>query len=177
MAPMPPNEHACPPGPPVLAIPLAIALACVALAACGSARAGTPPSSGGLCASAGRVDRLVVERVNRIPRNHERFTFPARVTVTSPREARTVARALCALPPMPSGTFHCPADLGIVYRLGFTADGRKLPVGTIEATGCRGVRGLGRSAWTARSPGFWRLLAAAMRIGHPGASAFAGQLR
>lgn len=160
------------PGPLVLVL----ALGCAVLAACGSARAGTP-ASGGLCASAGRIDRLVVERVNQIPRNHERFTFPARVTVTGPQEARTVARAVCALPPMPSGGLGCPADRGIVYRLGFTADGRKLPVVSVEATGCRGVRGLGRSAWTARSPGFWRLLGTAMRIGHPGASAFAGQLR
>lgn len=173
MAPMPPNEHACPPGPPVLAIPLAIALACVALAACGSARAGTPPRSGGLCASAERVDRLVVERVNRIPRNHERFTFPARVTVTSRRDARMVGRAVCALPPMPPGSYRCPADLGIDYRLRFTADGRKIPEVTVYATGCTGVKGIGRSAWIARSPGFWRVLGTAMEIAHPGHDAFA----
>jgi hypothetical protein len=172
MALLPPAGRARLAGPLVLAI----ALACAALAACGSARAGTMASGGGLCASAGRVDRLVVERVNQIPRNHERFTFPARVAVTDPREARTVARALCALPPMPSGTFNCPADLGIVYRLGFTADGRKLPAVSAQATGCGGVRGLGRSAWTARSPGFWRLLGTAMGIPRPGNPAFAGRM-
>lgn len=173
---IPRERPARPSGRLALAMVLAIAVAGAALAGCGSARAGTPAGSG-LCASAGRVSRLVVRRVNQIPRNHERFSFPARVTVADPAKARFVARALCALPPMPSGAMSCPADWGIGYRLRFTADGRKLPAVTAQATGCRGVRGLGRSAWTARSPGFWRVLGSAMGITHPGSSAFAGRLR
>jgi hypothetical protein len=157
---------------PALALLAAVALAAVALAACGSAvAAGT---GGGLCRSAGRVDRLVVERVNLIRQNHPRFAFPAKITVSDPAQARSVAQAVCTLPPMPSGSFSCPADWGIIYWLIFTADGKKLPPVRAEATGCGEVRGVGQIRWTVHSPGFWRTLGTAMRIGHPNNSTFGG---
>ena len=157
---------------PALAPLAAVAVACSALAACGSAvAAGT---GGGLCSSPGRVDRLVVERVNLIRQNHPRFTFPARITVSDPAQARSAAQAVCALPPMPSGSFSCPADWGIIYWLTFTADGKKLPPVRAEATGCGEVRGLGQIRWTVHSPGFWRTLGTAMGIGHPDNPAFGG---
>lgn len=158
---------------PALALLAAVALACSALAACGSAvAAGT--GGGGVCSSAGRVDRLVVERVNLIRQNHPRFTFPAKITVSDPAQARSAAQAVCALPPMPSGSFSCPADSGIIYWLTFTADGKKLPPVRAEATGCGEVRGIGQIRWTVHSPGFWRTLGTAMGIGHPNNSTFGG---
>jgi hypothetical protein len=150
-----------------------VALACSALAACGST-VGTGTAGGGLCGDVGRVDRLMVERVNLIRQNHPHFTFPAKITVSDPAKARSVAQAACALPPTPSGSFSCPADMGIMYRLTFTAAGKKLPPVRAEATGCNEVRGIGQTRWTARSPGFWRTLGAAMGIGHPNNSPFGG---
>jgi hypothetical protein len=158
---------------PALALLAAVALACSALAACGSAVA-AGAGGGGLCSSADRVDRLVVERVNLIRQNHPRFTFPAKITVSDPAQARSVAQAVCALPPMPSGSFSCPADSGIIYWLTFTADGNKLPPVRVEATGCGEVRGIGQIRWTVHSPGFWRTLGTAMGIGHPNNSTFSG---
>jgi hypothetical protein len=158
---------------PALALLAAVALACSALVACGSAvAAGT--GGGGLCSSAGRVDHLVVERVNLIRQNHPRFTFPAKITVSDPAQARSVARAVCALPSMPSGSFSCPADSGVIYRLTFTAGGKKFPPVRAEATGCGEVRGIGQIHWTLHSTGFWRTLGTAMGIGHPNNSAFSG---
>jgi hypothetical protein len=146
--------------------------ACSALAACGST-VGTGTTGSSPCGTGGRVDRLVVERVNHIRQNHPHFTFPAKITVSDPAKARSAAQAVCALPPMPSGGFSCGADMGIVYRLTFTADG-KLPTVRADPGGCSEVRGIGQTPWTARSPGFWRTLGAATGIGHPNDSTFCG---
>jgi hypothetical protein len=101
--------------------------------------------------------------------------FPDQVTVTSPARTQAVARALCALPPMPRGVFNCPALLvGTTYLLRFTAGGRQLPPVTIEATGCEVVTGVGPARWAATSPGFWRVLATAAHLSPPGWSAFGG---
>jgi hypothetical protein len=150
-----------------------VALVCSALAACGST-VGTGTTGSSLCGNADRVDRLVVKRANLIRQNHLHFTFPAKVTVSDSAKARSVAQAVCALPPMPSGSFSCGADMGIVYRLTFTADGKKLPPVRADPGGCNEVRGIGQTRWTARSPGFWRTLGAATGIGHPNDSTFCG---
>ena len=68
----------------------------------------------------------MIHRINGLPQNHERFSFPARITVTSARRSQSVAQALCALPVMPSGTFACPADWAISYRLVFTGRAGRL---------------------------------------------------
>jgi hypothetical protein len=152
-----------------------VALACAALAACGSSSAGTGTGNGsGLCGNLSQVDGLVVQRVNPIPQNHLHFTFPAKATVSDQAEAQAVARAVCALPVMPSGNISCPGDTGIMYRLTFTAGGQKLPAVDVKASGCGQVSGLGQTRWTARSPGFWRTLGVATGIAHPDQSAFGG---
>ena len=103
-------------GPGRLALLAAAAgLACAALAGCAGAAAGTGKTPA-VCAQAGSITHLVIHRVNGLPQNHERFSFPALITVTSPSRAQSVARALCALPAMPSGTYACPADWAITYR-------------------------------------------------------------
>ena len=75
---------------------------------------------------------------------------------------------------MPAGTFGCPADWGINYRLIFIAgDGKLAPV-TVDATGCQQVHGLGPVRWTVFSPGFWSVLATAAGIGPADQAAFSG---
>lgn len=182
----------------------AAALASITLAACGSSQvsaaasgasasptvaatvagSSTAPSPGAtspgaatqaaLCRDTASVTGLEIVRnqVVRVP--VLQVAFPDRVTVTSPARARAVARALCGLPPMPHGVFHCPALLvGTTYLLRFTAGGRLPPV-TIEATGCEVVTGVGPARWVATSPGFWRVLATAAHLRPPGRSVFSG---
>jgi hypothetical protein len=120
--------------------------------------------SAGLCSEQAAVTRLVVSRVSALPQNHLHFAFPAGVTVSSPARARAVAKAVCGLPLMPRGPMSCPADLGLGYRLSFAAGSRSFPVVTLSTGGCEGVAGLGPERWTARSSGFWTVLAHSMGL-------------
>jgi hypothetical protein len=144
----------------------AAVLACGALAGCASADAARTSPAGGsaLCADIGHIDGLAISRINALPQNHETFTFPARIKITGVRQARSVARTLCELPAMPSGAFSCPGDWGITYRLTFSASDRRLPPVTVDASGCQSVDGLSPGRWTARSPGFWTVLAIVAHI-------------
>jgi hypothetical protein len=132
---------------------------------------GSPASadSAGLCSRQGAVTRLVVSRVSALAQNHLHFTFPAGVTVSSPARARAVAKAVCGLPAMPHGPMSCPADLGLGYRLSFAAGSRSFPVVTVSTGGCGGVSGVGPVRWTARSPGFWTVLAHGMGLANDAA--------
>jgi hypothetical protein len=136
----------------------------------GSASTSTPgtspgsPGSTALCSHANAVTRLVVSRVSALPQNHLHFAFRAGITVTSPARARAVAEAVCALPPSAAGVMHCPADLGIGYRLSFAEGSRTFPVVTAAAGGCASVAGAGPVRTAARSPGFWTVLAHAMGV-------------
>jgi hypothetical protein len=85
-----------------------------------------------------------------------------------------VARALLDLPLPPTGPIHCPADLGIVYRLTFFAGGRALPLVTVQATGCQVVEGLGAPRWAATSPDFWHTLGEAMGLANADYATFRG---
>lgn len=159
-------------------IVLAAALAGSAVAGCGSKPAGgagtSPCGLGMVVGDVPQVDRLVIKRVNHLPQNHNHFSFPATVTVSDRRQAQAVARAACALPAMPSGSFACPSDWGVIYRLSFVVDGTKLPAVTANASGCQEVHGLSPTRWTTRSPAFWSLLAKVMGIGPPSESTFIG---
>jgi hypothetical protein len=154
----------------------------LALAACGSVVAGSSGAAGSaasptavravqpgtLCADQGAVNHLVVTRTGIV--NHvqaQRFAFPAVVTVTSPAQARAVAKALCALPPGPTGITNCPADLGISYQLRFAAGGRHFHVVTVASTGCELVSGAGKVRTISTAPGFWFVLGKTMRLHGP----------
>jgi hypothetical protein len=147
-------------------------------AAAGSSPAASPGATAtqvALCRDTASVTGLEIVRdqVVRVP--VLQIGFPNQVTITSPVGARAVARALCALPLMPRGVFHCPALLfGTTYLLRFTAGGRRLPAVTIEATGCEVVTGVGPNRWVATSPGFWRVLGTAAHLRPPGQSVFSG---
>lgn len=129
-----------------------------------------------LCAVASQVDRLVVRRTDAFPQNHVRFSFPRQVTVSDAARARSAARALCALPRMPSGTFHCPADLGIDYHLAFSTEHRSFRAVTVSATGCEEVSGFAGTRWVARTPRFWRELGQAMGLPNADQHTFAGSM-
>jgi hypothetical protein len=117
-----------------------------------------------LCAEQATVTRLVVSRVDALPQNHLHFVFRAGVTVSTPARARAVAEAVCRLPLMPRAPMSCPADSGLSYRLSFAEGTTGLPVVTAAAGGCGTVTGAGPARWTARSPGFWTVLAHGMGI-------------
>jgi hypothetical protein len=87
-----------------------------------------------------------------------------------------VARALCALPAMPPGTYSCPNDWAITYQLTFAAKARRFAPVTAEISGCQVVHGLGAVRWTLTSPGFWRTLAQAAGITTTGESVFGGTI-
>ena len=131
--------------------------------------------AGGVCGDIATIDKLVVRRHNSFPENHLRFSFPA-VLTRGAVSGRQAARALCALPPMPSGVFHCPADLGVAYDLAFSAPGAKLATVILEPAGCETVSGLGSLRSAARSPGFWRTLGAALGLRSANQATFAGSL-
>jgi hypothetical protein len=114
--------------------------------------------AGALCAAVPAVTRLVVSPVSALPQSHVHPAMVAGITVRSAAQARAVAKALCALPPMPSAPAACPADLGGGYRLSFAAGRTVFPVVTAEASGCRNVTGAGRLRWAVRAPGFWAVL-------------------
>ena len=168
----------------LLVLSAAVALACPSLTSCGApARASAsatgptgPTGPTGLCGSIGQIDRLVVQRIDQLPQNHPSFTFPTTTTITGPARTREVAEAACALPPMPSGTFACPADMGIVYRLTFTGGGKELPQLQADPSGCGQVTGLGQTRWTITSSGFWPALAAAMGVTPQTTATFLGTI-
>jgi len=152
------------------------------LAACGGAAGGDPgpsrPASAAdstLCGLVPTLDRLVVRRSDAFPQNHMRFSFRAEVTVTDATKVRAAAQGLCSLPKVPSGTFHCPADFGIVYHLVFSAGAWALSPVEVDATGCEMVRGLGHVRWVARSPEFWPTLGRAMGLSSPSYATFRGR--
>ncbi|HUK67765.1 MAG TPA: hypothetical protein VLW50_03255 [Streptosporangiaceae bacterium] len=162
---------------------LAGALAVASLAGCSGAVAQSvssgkpnvlPSPRPSLCERMGVLSRLVVDRTNTLQDNRIRYRFAGTVTVSEPNHVQTAARALCALPHFPAGSFACPADTGTVYALRFSARGRRLPTVAAQATGCEVVRGLGAPRWTSTTPGFWYTLGEVMGVRNPGRTAFAG---
>ncbi len=137
--------------------------------------------SASLCSVATRVTGLALTRSQ--PLNPERFSFARRVTSSDAMAVRALARALCALPVMPSGVFHCPADWGVTYRLAFSqgagvttgASPEVRPV-TVDATGCTQVTGLGATRRTLGRASFFRAFGAAIGLAHATAATFRGTL-
>src|SRR5262249_26674408 len=159
-------------------LPAVAALACIVLAGCGHAAASDTTNGAGTaaCANAMHIDRLTIDRLNPLHQNFH-FAVPAQITVTDARQAQTVARALCALPPVGRGVWSCPADWGIRYRLRFAARHHWLQPVTVAATGCRTVTGLGPVRLISGVFGFWRVLGKAAGLGHASLTTFTGTPR
>ena len=131
-------------------------------------------SASALCQYVATLDRLTVSRSDAFPQNHMHFSFPASVAVANAMLVRNVARALCALPKMPSSSINCPADFGITYHLAFFAGDREFPKVLVESTGCASVKGIGEVRWVEQSPSFWHTLGVAMGISRPDYATFRG---
>jgi hypothetical protein len=136
----------------------ALALAC-SPAACGSTISSSGGSSG-VCGQASQVTALAVQHARQGPlarKQQQGFEFPAR-TITDPAAARSVAEAVCGLPPMTSRAVVCPADTFATYALVFSVGGKKLAPVSADPAGCQEVGGAGQVRTAARSPGFWGTL-------------------
>jgi hypothetical protein len=136
-----------------------------AMTGCGKAASGgtSPAAQGasghGLCA---RLTSIRVVRVARIPSMTQlepSNPLPSKLpelTIADLVKARALARAICALPPMPRRTFHCPLDFTGGYRIAFAgAGGRALAGVSVQTGGCEQLTGAGRIRWAAHSPAFW----------------------
>ena len=153
-------------------VPVAIATM-VMLAGCGSAVAdgagqpagnpgGTHPAAAAssrvpLCASAGRLDQVMV----RLTASRAREILPRAATITDASRVRALAASLCRLPAAPGGR-HCPAALPGALLLEFSAQGYPYPPVRIRDSGCATITGLGAArqwTWSSR-PG--RLLSGAV---------------
>jgi hypothetical protein len=132
-------------------------------------------SHASVCGVVSAVSSLLVLR--QVPVNPTTFTFRAYVAVKKPATAQSVARALCALPVMPRGTYHCPNDIGPTYWLYFSAHRVRVAKVSLDATGCETVQGVGGTRWIAKSPNFWRVLGSAMNIASATQATFAGHLK
>ncbi|HEX6853824.1 MAG TPA: hypothetical protein VF204_00885 [Streptosporangiaceae bacterium] len=171
---------------PAAIIALATLTACGSLAANGQgsgsgggtgAATGTAVRNGGLCASRGELTSLLVKRVGVLPLlRQEQSGVRARSRVAAVR-ARKVAAEICALPRAPRGARSCPIDIGITYKLYFTAGSRHFRTVTARVTGCQQVTGAGKPRTAAGHPGFWVALAKDVLLpplrlpvnqGHPG---------
>lgn len=138
---------------------------CGAVAAAGSGSA-TPAIPAGsahaaLCADPGAASRVQIIRFPSIGQLQTPVSGGAkrvRITVTDPVRARALARAVCALPRMPKGTFHCPISFGGGFRLSFIAAGQRLPVVEVMTSGCETVTGAGPVRWATGTPAFWGVL-------------------
>lgn len=163
-----------------------LAASAVLVAACdgpGSSKAPAVPASPAsrslvgsrLCRQVPQLDGLLVRRTDAFPQNHLKFSFPPEARVTTADRAQAVARALCGLPRMPPGTYHCPSDFGIVYHLSFLATKLTFPSVAVEAAGCQRVTGLGAARWVAHSPDFWPALGASLGLAHADVQTFQGR--
>ena len=175
--------------PPAALIALATLTACGSLASTGQGSGGgtnaatgtvtgsTAARHGGLCAGRGGLTSLVVRRVGILPLlRQEESRVRAHSTVAAER-AQKVAAEICALPRAPRGARSCPVDLGITYKLYFTAGSRHFGTVTARVTGCQQVTGAGKPRTAVGHPGFWVALAKDVQLpplrlpvnlGHPG---------
>jgi len=59
------------------------------------------------------------------------------VTLSDPSPARVIYAATVDLPEFPSGTYHCPADLGFRHSIVFLHDDQPTVTATLNTGGCR----------------------------------------
>lgn len=141
----------------------------------GDCPGGPPAGSRALCRDIPRMTELTVRRFNEFPQDDAHFTFPSDVVIDRQANVEDIARALCVLPR--DTLVNCPADFGVSYILDFGPARLDLAQVGIDATGCRGVTGIGKPDRIA-TPQFWTVLGSAMGITMPGSAAvFSGGLQ
>ena len=78
-------------------------------------------------------------------------------TITNVTQVRDLARALCSLPRMPTGTVSCGPVFPGSDLLYFSAGARRLAAVTVQESGCQLVSGLGADR-RASQTSLWNLL-------------------
>jgi hypothetical protein len=137
-------------------IGVSLALLPIAAAAIGSS-AGSHLS---FCLRGSAVERAQVRRVGNPPSSRWTFGVPARVSISKRARARSLAAAVCALPPVPIG-LRCLVDFSLRYAVSFTGD---RAIVCIDPFGCQTVSGVGANRWAARTPAFSRAFASAVGL-------------
>jgi len=125
-----------------------------------------------VCAVEGRIASFQILRGP--VRNPTSFSFPKLVIVKDLTSARSVARALCALPRPNPGVYNCPAGVGPNYALTFLAPGYEVRKVDIELAECGTVIGMTTERTISHSPGFWKILGHSMKINDPSGETFTG---
>jgi len=125
-----------------------------------AASGSTVPAQLELCADPVAVSRVQIVRIASIAQlpAGKGQPKPVKITVTNPARVRVLARAVCQLPLLPRGMFHCPIDVGGAYELIFSIGDRRLPLVQAAVSGCEMVTGAGPTRWAVRTPGFWTVL-------------------
>ena len=81
------------------------------------------------------------------------------VTVTEASPARAIYALTLALPQEPSGTYHCPADFGVRYRLDFMSGASTAVIVTANPSGCGEVLIPGTTPRRALTSDHWAAVA------------------
>ncbi len=97
-------------------------------------------------------------------RNPTSFSFPKSIYANNATSSRSVAHALCALPRPSAGVSNCSAGTGPNLHTHFCRSGFQIMQVGIELTECGTVTGMTSERTVSQSPGFWRILGAAMKI-------------
>ena len=136
----------------------------------------TVPSSLLLCTVANKVTTLSVHRGTFM--NPTTFSFPSVVFVANAASARSVAKAICAIPPdMRTGTMGCPFDQGLTYRLVFTLPKYVIAPIILRGSGfCSAADGTGKQGWIRPTQNFFRVLGNAMQLHLATMQTFAGKM-
>ena len=149
---------------------------------------GGPIAVGGLlCSAPGAVSQVIITRVGvagspvlptptRVAAFLTSATPPGRgPVVKGAAQASALAKAVCGLPGVTTGSRRCPLEITSGYRLNFASGGRLLPVVIVQANGCGTVTGAGPARSAATQPAFLKLLISmAGPAGVPGAGHLPG---
>jgi hypothetical protein len=125
------------------------------------------PADLALCANPASASRVVISRSSPVRQIQPEGVLPGQAVVTAAVHVRALANALCALPRMGTGVFHCPVLFEGRYVLRFTAGERHLPAVTIQESGCEIVGGLGPARSASKSREFWTVLAKTLAVASP----------
>jgi len=147
-----------------------------AMTATPKAEAKTTPSSLLLCTVTKKVTTLTVRRGTFM--NPRTFSFPSVVFVGNAASTRSVAKAICAIPPdMRTEAIPCPFDPGPTYRLVFTLPKYVIAPITLRGSGfCGAVDGTGKQGWIHLIPILFRVLGNAMQLHLATGDTFAGKM-
>jgi hypothetical protein len=129
-----------------------------------------------LCMAANKVTTLTVHRGTFM--NPTVFSFPSVVLIGNAASARSVAKAICAIPPdMRTETISCPFDQGLTYRLVFTLPKYVIAPIILRGSGfCSAVDGTGKQGWIRPTQNFFRILGNAMQLHLATMQTFAGKM-